>query len=84
MNKVLLILAASMLMGCASVTTVEGGHIQTLGIAHVEQCEKFDSREDGMHERCIYVSTDAFSGWEAIMDGAAGAVVRIFTLGFFR
>lgn len=84
MNKILLILAASMLMGCASVTTANGGHYQTLGKAEIEHCRRWADSLGYSFEQCTKLHTDAFSGWKAIMDGASGAIVHIFTLGFFR
>jgi hypothetical protein len=56
----------------------DGAQYSTLGIASVEDCT---FREDGTVERCTYLETDAFSGWEAIINGTAKAIVRIFTLG---
>lgn len=72
------ILAVVLLSGCAIVS---GESYHTLGVAEVTQCETYTFREDGLIERCTSIKTDAFSGWEAIMNGAASAVVKIFTLG---
>lgn len=72
---------AMLLFCCASVKTPDGGEYKTLGVALVENCEEFEGREDGMVKRCVDVSTDAFSGWEAIMSATSSAFVKIFTFG---
>lgn len=77
----LIVLVVAFLSGCASVSTTDGRSYHTLGIAKVKECTTFEGREDNLVKQCIEVKTDAFSGWEAIMNGAADAVIKILTLG---
>ena len=81
MNKLIIVFMLAILTGCASVHRFDGSQYHTLGIAEVRDCIKYEGREDKVIERCIKVKTDAFSGWEAVMNGAATAVVKILTLG---
>ena len=81
-SKALAVLVAcAMLSACAWLRTPEGFEYATLGIADVEVCHKYEGREDKLVERCDKVKTDGFSGWKAIMNGAAEAVVKMLTLG---
>lgn len=66
-------------MSCAATGRYDTGaeYDYTAGIAEVERCERYEGRDDGLVEKCKRVTTDAFSGWEAITQG----VVRMFTFG---
>lgn len=74
-------LSVMLLSGCASLETADGREFRTLGIASIKECEEFEGREDLMVRRCTVVTTDAFSGWEAITDGLTKSILKILTLG---
>lgn len=78
---VCILLALLLLSGCAMAKMPGGYDYKTLGIAEVEVCHRYEGREDKLVERCDRVSTDAFSGWEAIMNGAAKAIIKVLTMG---
>ena len=77
-----LLLALPLLTGCAMVKTPSGDQYHTLGIATLEVTKHYEGREDGLTTETIELMTDAFSGWEAIIEGLGSAVVKIFTFGF--
>ena len=71
------------LSGCVSYTKEEDKvRVHSLGIATVEECTHYEGREDKVVKECSKVETDAFSGWEALMNGIANIIVRIMTFGF--
>lgn len=70
------------LSGCASVHTADGTRMHTLGIAEAEVCKHYEGREDKVIKECTVLATDAFSGWEAVMNGIANILVRVMTFGF--
>lgn len=81
MIKLIAILLLIFSLGCSHVQLPDSSSYQTLGIAEVKHCAEYAGRDDGMIRECMEIKTSGFSGWEAIMNGAADAVVKILTLG---
>ncbi len=81
-----LIVCALLLTSISACTNIGGSeqgayYYQTLGIAHVEECRKFEGREDKVVEECFEISTDAFSAWKELTEGIANAIIKVITLG---
>ena len=79
-NRLMLVLVCGVFFACAMMKTPTMT-IHTLGIAEVEVCKEYTFRDDGLIQECERVETDAFSGWEAIIQGIGNTVVKILTLG---